>query len=85
MDLNETMDMLPPRSDTILWLDDDPGLIMLVQWALERRGYRVIGYVDVPAALAALTDEPDAYDVVVTDLAMPADGVIDTAKEVMRT
>ena len=78
------MDTLPLRSDTVLWLDDDPGLILLVQWALERRGYKVVGYVDVPAALAALTDEPDAYDVIVTDLAMPADGGIDTAQELMR-
>jgi two-component system cell cycle sensor histidine kinase/response regulator CckA len=78
------MDTLPLRSDTVLWLDDDPGLILLVQWALERRGYKVVGYVDVPAAAAALADEPDAFDVIVTDLGMPADGGIDTAQELMR-
>jgi two-component system, cell cycle sensor histidine kinase and response regulator CckA len=71
-------------SDTVLWLDDDPGLILLVQWALGRRGYKVIDYVDVPTAMAALTEEPDTFDVIVTDLAMPADGGIDTAQELMK-
>jgi CheY-like chemotaxis protein len=68
----------------ILWLDDDPGLILLVQWALGRRGYKVTGYVDVPAAVAAFSAEPDAYDVVVTDLSMPADGGLDTAQQLMK-
>lgn len=68
----------------VLWLDDDPGLILLVQWALGRRGYRVTGYVDVPTAMAAFTAEPDAFDLVVTDLSMPADGGIDTAQQLMR-
>jgi two-component system, cell cycle sensor histidine kinase and response regulator CckA len=76
------------HSDTsnraILWLDDDPGLILLVQWALGRRGYKVTGYVDVPSAVAAFSAEPDAYDVVVTDLSMPADGGLDTAQQLMK-
>ena len=68
----------------ILWLDDDPGLILLVQWALGRRGYKVTGYVDVPTAVEAFSAEPDAYDVVVTDLSMPADGGLDTAQQLMK-
>ena len=76
------------HSDTsnraILWLDDDPGLILLVQWALGRRGYKVTGYVDVTSAVAAFSAEPDAYDVVVTDLSMPADGGLDTAQQLMK-
>ena len=71
-------------SRAILWLDNDPGLILLVQWALGRRGYKVTGYVDVPEAVAAFSAEPDAYDVVVTDLSMPADGGIDTAQQLMK-
>jgi CheY-like chemotaxis protein len=78
------MTTLPLRSETVLWLDEDPGLILLVQWALGSRGYKVVGYVDVPTAMAALTGEPDAYDVIVTDLAMPADGGIETARELMK-
>jgi DNA-binding NarL/FixJ family response regulator len=44
----------------------------------------VTGYVDVPSAVAAFSAEPDAYDVVVTDLSMPADGGLDTAQQLMK-
>ena len=69
---------------SVLWLDDDPGLILLVQWALGRRGYSVVGYVDVPSAVEAFAAAPDAFDVIVTDLSMPADGGIDTAQKLMK-
>ena len=68
----------------VLWLADDPGLILLVQWALSRRGYRVVGYMDVATAVEAFTRAPDEYDVIVADVSMPADGGIDTAQELMR-
>jgi two-component system cell cycle sensor histidine kinase/response regulator CckA len=82
------MDLTTHRAEltghSVLWLDDDPGLILLVQWALGRRGYDVIGYVDVPTALEALATAPDAFDVIVTDLSMPADAGIDTAQQLMK-
>ena len=69
---------------SVLWLDNDPGLILLVQWALGRHGYCVTGYVDVPTAMAALKIAPEAFDVIVTDLSMPADAGIDTAQQLMK-
>jgi DNA-binding NtrC family response regulator len=82
--MNPTVSHATTQSRAILWLDDDPGLILLIQWALGRRGYRVVGYVDVATAMAAFSAEPDAYDVIVTDLSMPADGGIETAQELMK-
>jgi two-component system, cell cycle sensor histidine kinase and response regulator CckA len=82
--MNPTAVHADPLNRAILWLDDDPGLILLIQWALGRRGYKVEGHVDVSTAVAALTAEPDAYDVIVTDLSMPADGGIDTAQQLMK-
>ena len=76
----------PPRKEmnSVLWLADDPGLILLVQWALSRRGYRVVGYMDVAAAVEAFTRAPDEYDVIVADISMPSDDGIDTAQQLMR-
>ena len=82
--MNPTTTQADTLSRAVLWLDDDPGLILLVQWALGRRGYKVTGCVDVSSAVATLTAEPDAYDVIVTDLGMPADGGIDTAQQLMK-
>ncbi|MBS0419394.1 MAG: response regulator [Proteobacteria bacterium] len=81
--MNPTTHSADLTGRSVLWLDDDPGLILLVQWALGRRGYDVIGYVDVATALEALAAAPDAFDVIVTDLSMPADGGIDTARQLM--
>ena len=82
--MNPTAIHAESLSRAVLWLDDDPGLILLVQWALGRRGYKVTGCVDVSSAVATLSAEPDAYDVIVADLGMPADGGIDTAQQLMK-
>ena len=82
--MNPTTHSSDLAGHSVLWLDDDPGLILLVQWALGRRGYSVVGYVDVPSAVEAFSAAPDAFDVVVTDLSMPAGGGIDTAQQLMK-
>jgi len=82
--MNPTTTQADTLSRAVLWLDDDPGLILLVQWALGRRGYKVPGCFDVSGAVEKLTAEPVAYDVIVTDLGMPADGGIDTAQQLMK-
>ena len=82
--MNPTTHSSDLSGHSVLWLDDDPGLILLVQWALGRRGYSVVGYVDVPSAMAAFAAAPDAFDVIVTDLSMPADAGIDTAQQLMK-
>ena len=56
---------------TILFLDDDAGLVLFARWALNRSGYDVIGYSNADEALGAFAAAPRLYDVVVTDLTMP--------------
>jgi len=52
---------------TILLVDDDPGVRYALTEVLRDRGYRVIAVDSGPRALAAL----EGVDVVVTDLSMP--------------
>jgi len=65
----------------IFYLDDEEALVFLVKRLLERRGYRVSGYVQQGEALAALRANPLAFDLVLTDYNMPGMSGLDVARE----
>lgn len=55
----------------IFFVDDEAALVRLAERALPARGYAVRAFTDPSAALAAISDQPDAVDVLITDLSMP--------------
>jgi PAS domain S-box-containing protein len=59
------------RKETVLYVDDEEGLILLIARMLGRLGYKVTGETDPVRALELFRSNPRDYDVVVTDLAMP--------------
>ena len=68
----------------VLYVDDDPIMLLTVQGLLQRRGYRVSCIEDPREALAALNDQPQAFDLVVTDFNMPVLSGIDVARDIAR-
>jgi CheY-like chemotaxis protein len=57
-------------------VDDEPVIARVVSEQLRRLGYRVTAVNDPEEALELLAEEPDEYDLVLTDLQMPRmDGV----------
>ena len=70
------------RGQRILYIDDDESLVFLVQRLLDRRGFRVSGYVNQREALEALRADPLRFDLVVTDYNMPGMSGLDVAREV---
>ena len=66
----------------ILFLDDEEGLAFLMKRLLERRGYRVSGFIKQSEALAALRADPAAFDLLLTDYNMPGMSGLDVAREV---
>lgn len=64
----------PPSSGgtRVLFVDDEQQLVTVTARLLERQGFRVKGFVDAPLALETLRADPWAFDVLVTDLNMPA-------------
>lgn len=56
----------------ILLVDDEPAIVAMMTRGLEIRGYRVTGFTESPAALAAFEAAPKAFDVILTDQTMPA-------------
>jgi PAS domain S-box-containing protein len=64
-------DLLRGRGEHILIVDDEEILVKLGQRILERLGYRVTIQTSPQAAVAAVQADPAAFDLVLTDLAMP--------------
>lgn len=59
------------RSEHVMYVDDEEAIVLVAKRRLGRLGYQVSGYTDVKQALDDFRAQPDAYDVVVTDVAMP--------------
>lgn len=57
--------------ERILIVDDEPDIVDMLAIGLERLGYETVGVNDPLEALAAFKEQPDAFDVVITDQVMP--------------
>ena len=62
---------LPRGSERILVVDDEPPLVAILERMLGHLGYRITSATRPDAALEIFASEPDAFDLVITDLAMP--------------
>jgi signal transduction histidine kinase/CheY-like chemotaxis protein/streptogramin lyase len=58
------------RGERILLVDDEPAVAHVLSRSLERNGYRVTPFTDPKAALESFRAQPEAYDVLLTDLTM---------------
>lgn len=89
--LHDTATQNPPRApqvlrgegQSVLYVDDEESLVYLITRVLQRLGYRVAGFTDAHAALAAFRSDPAAYEAVVTDLSMPNMSGIEFASQVL--
>nr|WP_321400849.1 transporter substrate-binding domain-containing protein [uncultured Desulfobacter sp.] len=60
-----------PGNNHILLVDDEEAIVELGERALENYGYRVTGLKDSTEALDLFKADPDGFDLVITDMAMP--------------
>jgi DNA-binding response OmpR family regulator len=67
----EAKTVLPTGNERILFVDDEPAISKLGKQRLEKLGYRVQSATDPSEALAIFKDAPDAFDLIITDMAMP--------------
>ncbi len=65
----------------VVYVDDDEVMLVMVQHLLQRLGYRVTGFADPQAALAAIRQQPLSFDLVVTDVNMPGMSGLQLAAE----
>jgi CheY-like chemotaxis protein len=59
------------HAEVVLLVDDEEPLVRLGEEALAELGYEPVGFTSSAAALAALRAEPQRFDVLLTDEAMP--------------
>jgi PAS domain S-box-containing protein len=62
---------LATGSENILFVDDEPTLVILGKQLLERLGYAVKTFTGSKEALAAFKAAPERFDLVMTDMTMP--------------
>ncbi len=62
---------LPTGTERILFIDDEPSILKLGLRRLKKLGYKVQGSTDPEEALAIFQADPQAFDLVITDMAMP--------------
>ncbi len=60
------------HGERILFVDDQPAMAEVGARRLRSLGYEVATFTDAAAALAAFTEDPAAWDLLVTDHSMPA-------------
>jgi PAS domain S-box-containing protein len=68
------------HGEHILYVDDDDAINFLIERLLDSKGYRVTCCSDPVQALALLSSDPTAFDVLVTDLTMPVMNGIDVIR-----
>ena len=65
------VDYVQTGTERVLLVDDEEPIVNLVKQMLERLGYHVTPRTSSVEALNAFKANPDAYDVVITDMTMP--------------
>jgi PAS domain S-box-containing protein len=58
-------------TESVLLVDDEKSIIAMEKQALERLGYQVTSRISSIEALEAFLADPDKFDLVITDMAMP--------------
>ena len=81
----ERKDELPGGNETIMLVDDEESILTMLSHVLSSLGYRVTPQPDGHAALSAFRGNPEAYDLIVTDLSMPGMTGLQLVSEILRT
>ena len=68
------------RGEHVLLAEDSPQVRQFTGRVLEEGGYRVTSACDGVEALERLSESPDGFDVLVTDVAMPGMGGVELAR-----
>jgi two-component system, cell cycle sensor histidine kinase and response regulator CckA len=66
----------------LMYVDDDEALVFLIQRALKRKGFAVTTFTDPRLAVATLRENPQAFDLLVTDYNMPGYSGLELLREV---
>lgn len=57
--------------ETVMVIDDERQILDLFEKILSRKGYNVVTYTDPVQALEHVAEQPDMFQLVITDMSMP--------------
>ena len=72
--------LVPGHGEHVLYVDDDPTMVIVASRLLERAGFRVSSCADARAAVDVVRLQPADFDLVVTDFNMPEFSGLDVAR-----
>jgi CheY-like chemotaxis protein len=75
---------MPSGSEQILFVDDEGSSVEVVHGMLQEMGYTVMATANVLEALALFNENPDRFDLVITDKNMPHMTGFDFGRELLR-
>jgi CheY-like chemotaxis protein len=70
--------------ERILFVDDESSLVKMVTEMLNRAGYAVLGKTNSPEALKIFKENPERFDLVITDMGMPDMAGDELAKQIIQ-
>ena len=76
---------LPTGTEPILFVDDEPTLLVMVGQMLERLGYEVVTTNGSFEALELFREGPDRFDLVITDMTMPKMTGMEFDRDLLKT
>jgi signal transduction histidine kinase/DNA-binding response OmpR family regulator len=76
--------VIPVGTERILFIDDEEMLAKMGQTMLERLGYKVTTMMSSIEALTAFKNQPDTFDLVITDQTMPGMTGFDMARRMLQ-
>ncbi|GAB6094211.1 hypothetical protein JCM14469_04630 [Desulfatiferula olefinivorans] len=74
---------LPRGTESIMIVDDEPALVLVMQRKLESLGYKTEGFSDSEEALHSFTERPEAFDLIISDCSMPRLSGIELAESML--
>ncbi len=64
-------ELLPTGTECILFIDDEPDLVEMFEYMLNKLGYDVVTSTNSSEALKLFEQSPDKFDLVISDMTMP--------------
>lgn len=80
----EPVEISSSGSERILFVDDENTIVALAREMLRNLGYRVVVTRSSTKALKIFREQPEQFDLLITDMTMPAMTGVDLAKEILK-
>jgi PAS domain S-box-containing protein len=80
---DKKIDSPPMGNEKILFIDDEDFLVDLAKRMLEKLGYQVVVKQSPMEALEMFKDQPDEFDLVISDMTMPGLTGVELAKQII--